>query len=899
MLDSRSPEEHLESIVREAVELDLPARDALLDQRCGEDPATRARVEAMLKAICEATTEIGAINDTSGSGFDFDFPSSPAKPDPAVVVPVFKRLTDYELLEEIARGGMGVVYKARQISLNRIVALKMILGGSMAAEDDLKRFQAEAEAAANLRHPNIVTIHEVGEEAGQHFFSMDFIEGETLSSRASNGPLPPNEAAELVRKISEAVAFAHKRGIIHRDLKPGNILMNAAGEPIVTDFGLAKRVDVDSNLTQDGRVLGTPSFMPPEQATGNADVIGETTDVYSLGAVFYALLTGRPPFQAATPIDTLRQVIGREPPSPRTLNSDLNKDLETICLKCLNKDPRKRYPSAASLAAELDRYLSGKPIFARPITRRERFRRVCKRNPVVTALTAAVVLVFLVGFAATVSQMLRAQSEARRATEALDNFLRADADRRKANEERQMAYADLDDARRDKAILEAEANQKAARVQELGVIVSELSQKKSDLESVEQKLTGTLDELEQQISDLVKQINAFDREKSKLLTEIVSLEKETDRWRLAAAKSKQEAEQQRVIALQLSGEKDKALARAYAEAAKADLSLWQGYVDRIAATQDVGLAGLVTTAWQALDGSRSQQGIHTSSVNTIAYSPYASHVVTGSSNRATIWNAFGDSVATLGGHYDEVADTAFSPDGTKIATVGGSIKVWNVVGENQRIVEQFVIQKPECTVSCISFSPDGTKLFGGCLFGGVMVWDAKTGEKLLDLKPHGAKITGIVGGPDGKWVVSSSLDRTLKVWDSKTGKELHTLFGHKDGVTSVDVNRDGTRIVSGSNDKTLKLWDPATGREQRSCKGHADRVTSVSFSPGGNWVISGSWDETLKLWKAKSGEEMLTFEGHSGIINDVAFSPDGKSIVSVSRDKTIKKWPAGGNSPSE
>ncbi len=272
---------------------------------------------------------------------------------------------DYELLAEVARGGMGVVYKARQTRLNRVVALKMILGGRLASADDLLRFRTEAEAAAGLQHPNIVQIHEVGAVEGQHFFSMQFIEGKTLAHRLDDGPLPGRDAARYVRQIARAVHFAHQRGILHRDLKPSNILLDAADEPHVTDFGLAKRLGGDSGQTRTGSVLGTPSYMAPEQACGKIKELGPWTDVYALGAVLYELLTGTPPFRSDTPMDTVVQVLEDDPVPPRLLNRKVDPELETICLKCLEKDPRRRYPTAEALAEDLQRYLNGDPIQAR------------------------------------------------------------------------------------------------------------------------------------------------------------------------------------------------------------------------------------------------------------------------------------------------------------------------------------------------------------------------------------------------------------------------------------------------------------------------------------------------------------------------------------------------------
>ena len=298
---------------------------------------------------------------------------------------------DYEIIEEIARGGMGVVYRARQKSLNRVVALKLIRAGEFADEDEIARFHAEAEAAAQLDHPGIVPVYEVGEQDGQHFLSMAFVQGGSLAEQLVEGPLPPKRAAELIKLTAEAVQYAHEHGVIHRDLKPRNILRDAGGQPRISDFGLAKNLLADSDLTATGKTLGTPAYMPPEQV--RAAEVGPLADVYSLGATLYCLLTGRPPFQAATSHETMLQVVEREPVALRTLNPSIPKDLETICLKCLRKEPGKRYASAACLGEDLSRWLKHKPILARPVSRLEKARLWCRRRPSVAALIATVLVI--------------------------------------------------------------------------------------------------------------------------------------------------------------------------------------------------------------------------------------------------------------------------------------------------------------------------------------------------------------------------------------------------------------------------------------------------------------------------------------------------------------------------
>jgi serine/threonine protein kinase len=288
---------------------------------------------------------------------------------------------DYELLREVARGGMGVVYRARQVTLDRIVALKMILAGRLAGADDLERFKTEASAAARLSHPNIVTVHEVGEAAGQPFYSMEFVEGQTLSHKLAGGPLPGRLAARYVRQVARAVHYAHRHGILHRDLKPSNIIITPEEEPKITDFGLAKRLGPgESGRTRTGAVMGTPSYMAPEQAAGKVKELGPATDIYGLGAVLYECLTGRPPFHAETPVDTVLQVMENDPVPPRLLNPNVDPDLETICLKCLEKEPRCRYASAEELADDLDRYLNGESIKARSFNLLARISRTLDRS---------------------------------------------------------------------------------------------------------------------------------------------------------------------------------------------------------------------------------------------------------------------------------------------------------------------------------------------------------------------------------------------------------------------------------------------------------------------------------------------------------------------------------------
>jgi serine/threonine protein kinase len=374
-------------------------------------PKCGVRLSAALGGLCPRCVALVSLGAAPGSPAG-SIPGAGGDARPGVGVaeslsnsPPIRFVGDYELLEEIGRGGMGVVYKARQRGLNRLVAVKMILSGPFANEESIQRFQIGAKAAAHLQHPNIVAIHEVGVHEGLHYFSMDYVPGRSLAqiltdrgSDRSAQPATQESFAQIVawmRAIAEAVQFAHQQGIIHRDLKPSNIVIDPANQPRITDFGLAKRLDERSDLTMTGQVLGAPSYMPPEQASGKRGEAGIHSDVYSLGALFYHLLTGRPPFMAETVHETLYQVLHADPKPPRALNPTVPHDLEVITLKCLRKDPGDRYASASALADDLKRWETGQSILARPSWPGEKIWRWCGRHRIVTGLIGASCLALL------------------------------------------------------------------------------------------------------------------------------------------------------------------------------------------------------------------------------------------------------------------------------------------------------------------------------------------------------------------------------------------------------------------------------------------------------------------------------------------------------------------------
>jgi WD40 repeat protein/serine/threonine protein kinase len=769
----------------------------------------------------------------------------------------------YEILDELGRGGMGVVYKARQVQLNRVVALKMILAGAHAGPQELARFRVEAEAIARLQHPNIVQVHEVGEHGGLPFFSLEFCGGGSLEKKLGGTPLPPREAARLAEVLARAMDAAHGAGIVHRDLKPANILLASGGcqppvaaestggshpphagnTPKITDFGLAKKLDAGTGQTASGAIIGTPSYMAPEQAGGQSKKVGPRADVYALGAILYELLTGHPPFKAATAMDTLLQVLSEEPVPVRQLQPQVPRDLETIALKCLQKQAGKRYVSAQALADDLGRFLTGEPVSARPVGRLERLSKWARRRPALASLVVVSVLAVLalIYFAATLTQEVERAERAEKNSK--QEASEADSARKRA------------ETQRDRAEYLAYVGQLSLAQREWHD--GEVFRAKRLLDATQESRRGWeyryLDTLFNHLGQrtLIRDMNG-----------VTSICLSPNGRRLATAN-------------------------------------WTGTV----------------RMWDALTG-REILCItrYTRLLTTVCFSPDGQRLAAGSGGgdkkgqrlpgEVKVWDtATGHELLTLKGHTDRVTSVCFSPDGQRLASASldGGLKLWDAATGH----EVLSLKGHTCDIHRVCFSPDGKRLASGSgerdqqgnpLPGEVRMWDTATGQVVFTLKGHTRGVTSVCFSPDGLRLASASEDQTLIVWNAATGQEVRRVKGHTRGVTSVCFSPDGRRLASASLDNMVKVWDTATGKELLTFKGHIGGVLSVCFSPDGGRLISASNDNTVKVWDAVLGQGVLTLQAHPGGVPSVCFSPDGKRLASASgqlgKAGEVKVWDA-------
>jgi WD40 repeat protein len=770
---------------------------------------------------------------------------------------------DYRLESEIARGGMGVVYRARQISLGRAVALKMIATGQFASPSLLQRFQVEAGAAARLDHPHIVPIYEIGEHRGQVYYSMKLVPGGNLArSNAECGVRDAQwqrRAAALLIKIAEAIHYAHQHGVLHRDLKPANILMETADSPRVTDFGLAKVIEDESGLTLSTATLGTPAYMAPEQAAGRIREVSTAADIYSLGAILYELLTGRPPFQAANALETMRLVVEQEPTRPRVLNSAVAADLETICLKCLEKEPTKRYGTAQELADDFARFLRHEPILARPIGPTARLWRWCRRKPLVAGLVVALHLAFALGLAGVLWQWQRA----------------------KAGELNARQYQYVADMNLVKQVWD-EGNLKRAQELLRGYVPKP---GESELRGFEWRYLWNLC----QDNSLVK----------------IPLHPNDPVWRLATSPN-----HSFVVAC---GEKsirllDPATGRqlqslSYPNAETSDtwhlIALAYEVPNLLAAHRAGGVVGLWDLATKTPVMSFRP---FTNKLECLALSPDGRFLAAGNHDTLALWDISGRPAPPrllwsrqLDGWVD-VHVVRFSPDGQTLVTNAklfrdGTIGAWEV--RTGRELAAF----PKRSVGYIldlAFSPDGRLLASAGVQSGINVWDFTNRVVKFQLSGHRGNVNSLTFSPDGNLLVSAGDDGTLRLWDIPAQKALGMFRdpGHREVMSVVFAPR-GQSILSATADE-LTLWpteprQPATVLETRQAWGQP------VISPSGKWMVTrgATFDvkeyheeESAQVWDLTSGRKRFHLVPGNKMPLAATFSPNGRFFVLGGEDRS-------------
>jgi WD40 repeat protein/tRNA A-37 threonylcarbamoyl transferase component Bud32 len=838
---------------------------------------------------------------------DPDATVPPARPDETATLgqpgnagsaapPTGQAFGDYELLAEIARGGMGVVFKARQVALNRVVALKMILSGQLASATDVQRFRAEAEAAAALDHPNILPIYEVGEHQGQQYFSMKLVAGGSLAHRLQESPRTNVRGlCELLVKICRAVHFAHQRGILHRDLKPPNVLLDADGTPYVTDFGLAKKVEGDSGLTQSGAIVGTPSYMAPEQARAEKQLT-TAADVYALGAILYEMLTGRPPFRANSVMDTLLQVLDREPDAPTAVNPKADRDLSVVALKCLRKEPNRRYESAAALADDLARWQHGEPITARPVGRVERTLKWARRRP---AAAAALLLLALLGAGIAGGavwynwrESKRAAAETRRERERADTErdLREQARGRERDTRFTLYSADMNLA------AQAWDAEDLARVDRF-LDRQRPADGQEDLRGFEWHYLWRLAHASARSVRLPdnQQPTAVSPDGKVLTFDGITVAFTLDQWprtvrlwdaatgrpraRIAASPKMRPAHAQfvgdQVVVVEqpeeapdwLDIEKVMKLAPGDTIALEGKPAAWRVRRFDAGTGEEIGAVAITTTAAPYQANVRLSPDARTLILgeNLTSRNGFRSAMRMAKSAlpdpRSPMWETrlhFWDldrntgTVVNLPG-FGAAGDPVFSPDGRLLAVPGSEGPA--TLGDGMKV---------PITKQAMAFERPLV----------ILLWDVGQGKEVGRLRAPPLPAMRLTSGPMPAMRLTS-------------------------GFTGISFSADGHRLAAPAGPAAVLVWDVSGGNGQPGVSLPAANAGALAFSPDGSLLATGSMAGTIKVWDVKSARLELTLRGHAGAVSQLAFDRTGRSLWTVggavgvaarSSDHLVRQW---------
>ncbi len=820
-----------------------------------------------------------------------------ARPSEGPVPP--REVANYEIIREAGRGGMGVVYLARHRALRRLVALKMILAGGFASEAERQRFQREAELAARVQHPNIVQVYEAGVHEGRPFLAMEWVSDITLADRMGPDPWSPHDAARLVETLALAIDAAHRKGVIHRDLKPSNILLEteAGGEPVgplagavpkVADFGLARPIEGGNHLTSTGLALGTPEYMAPEQASNGATV-GPAADVYALGAVLYQLLTGRLLFIADTPIEMLQALTSIEPVAPRRLRPGLPRDLETIVLKAIEKEPARRYATAGAMAEDLRRFLATEPILAQPPTGLTRLMKWARRRPSLAALTAALAAVTLIAFLVITALWVEAARARDTASEAARNA------QQRSRAERRARYT--------VAVAAAAAELELNNLDAARDFLEDAPEEHRNWEWWH--FAAQLDNAKTVFRPEEGPVSVFALDPSG-----------------------------RRLAYSVSGGRD---VRVRAPGAPADLAVFRGHeagVASIAFSPDgslvaAGASDGMARVWRLADGrpaavlagpGGAMSGLHfgpdgarlvgfgaggdarlwdladgrclaTFRATDADFRPDGRRLVTLNQGKWQVRDATtGEILRELGKSGDEFVCAAFSPDGRRVATgstyPSNLIRVWEVDGAGPPVV----LAGHKNSVIGLVFSPDGRTLASASSDKTVRLWDIATPKAVAILRGHRSEVRDLKFSPDGGRLVTAAADHTARVWGTSEGTSLGVFRRGPPRVRDFSVSRDGSSVVMADEGGAVSFWDVEEAMRGGLLMGHTSYVYDVAISPDGRTIASAAWDGTVRVWDAIEGRETLVLRHANFAVAAVVFSPDGRRLASIAQDGLIQVW---------